>query len=38
MQHGLSLGAAANGGQLRRQLDDAAVSNLEHGGLGLHVY
>jgi hypothetical protein len=32
------LGATANSGQLRRQFDDTAVSNLQHGGFGLHLY
>jgi hypothetical protein len=37
-QDGFRLGATAGRGQLRRQLDDAAVPNLQHGGWGLHVY
>jgi hypothetical protein len=37
-QNGVRLCAAPNSGQLRREFDDARVSNLEHGGLGLHVY
>jgi hypothetical protein len=37
-QDGLGLGAATNSGKLRRQFDDTAISNLQHGGHGLHVH
>ena len=38
MEHGIGLCAVTDRGQFRGEIDDAAVSNLEHGGFGLHVY
>src|SRR5271156_232402 len=34
----VGFGAATGRGQFGGELDDAAVSNLEHGGFGLHLY